>query len=322
MNTPVGPGARAQNPGALPLLGAVEAGGTKLVCAVGHSALDVLERLTIPTSEPAATLSAALGFFARQEEVHGRIEAFGLAFFGPLGLRHDRPTYGQLLQTPKPGWSGVNIVEAFAKPFRVPVCLDTDVAAAAMAEWRFGSGRGAASIAYVTVGTGVGVGFAPDPGKRSRLLHAEAGHLQVRRASLDEDFRGICPFHGDCLEGLASGVAIRARWGCQLNALPPGHPGWETIGGYLGQLAAAITLIASVERIVFGGGVMARGALLPHIRAATKDYLGNYIVPLNDPEAFDRYILGPALGQDAGLAGAFLLAAEALQCRPDEKAKV
>jgi fructokinase len=304
--------ARSQDPGAKPLLGAVEGGGTKLVCAVGRSAFDVLERFSIPTGDPASTLSSALAFFGRQQQVRGRIDGIGLAFFGPLGLKPETTTYGQLLRTPKPGWSGVNIVEEFARAFRVPVGVDTDVGAAAMAEWHLGSGRAAASIAYVTVGTGIGVGFAPYPERSSRLLHPEAGHLRVRRTHQDQDFPGICPSHGDCLEGLASGLAIRARWDCQLTALPRQHPAWTMIGDYLGQLAATITLMTSVERIVFGGGVMARGALLPHIRAACKNYLGDYIAPLNDPAAFDRYIVGPALEENAGLAGAFLLAAEAL----------
>jgi fructokinase len=313
---------RSQRPGAKLLLGAVEGGGTKLVCAVGHSAFDVLERVSIPTREPASTLASALAFFGRQQQVRGPIAGFGLAFFGPLGLRPGTQTFGQLLRTPKPGWSGVNIVEEFAKVFRVPVGVDTDVGAAAMAEWRLGSGRVAASIAYVTVGTGIRVGFAPYPERSSRLLHPEAGHLRVRRTPQDQDFQGVCPSHGDCLEGLASGLAIRARWECQLSALPREHPAWALLGDYLGQLAATITLLTSVERIVFGGGVMARGALLPHIRAATKEYLGEYIVPLNEPAAFDQYIVGPALGENAGLAGAFLLAAEALRCPSNEIAKI
>lgn len=306
---------------ARPLLGAVEGGGTKLVCAVGRSALNAVERVTIPTQDPQTTLAAALAFFAHWQEAHGAIEAFGLAFFGPLDLREDRATYGRLLRTPKLGWSGIDIVEPFTQHFSVPVRIDTDVAAAAMAEWRLGAGRGAASIAYVTVGTGIGVGFAPYPEKSSRLLHPEAGHLRVRRLPGD-DFAGICPFHGDCLEGLASGPAIRARWGSPLNGLPPEHRAWPMIGGYLGQLAASVSLLSSVERIVFGGGVTARGALLRHIRAAAREMLGDYIAPLNDDPSFARYIVGPAHVEYAGLAGAFLLAAEALECPSHEEAKV
>lgn len=303
------------------LLGAIEGGGTKLVCAIGSSALDVRERITIPTRDAETTLAAALAFFAQQQPVHGVIDAFGVAFFGPLDLRRDRATYGRLLRTPKLGWSGVDLLKPFAERFAKPIGFDTDVAAAAMAEWRLGAGRGAASIAYVTVGTGIGVGFAPYPEKSSRLLHPEGGHLRVRRLPGD-DFAGICPFHGDCLEGLASGPAIRARWDSPLNGLPPQHPAWPMIGGYLGQLAVSVSLLSSVEQIVFGGGVMAHGALLPYIRATARELLGDYIAPLEEDPGLARYIVGPVHAEYAGVAGAFLLAAEALECRPHEEAKV
>lgn len=297
-----------RNPGAGPVLGALEGGGTKIVCAVGRAPDLVLERATLPTRDPSSTLQAAADFFLASRRTHGEIAALGVAFFGPLELRRDRPGYGRLLGTPKPGWSGVDVLTPLARAVRAPVDIDTDVAAAALAEWRLGAGRGAASLAYVTVGTGIGVGFAPDILREARLLHPEAGHLPVRREPGDE-FAGVCPFHGDCLEGLASGRAIRARWGSELRALPDDHPAWTIIGAYLGQLAASIALLAPVERIVFGGGATAGGALLPRIRAAARDRLGTYVAALNDTAALDRYIRGPALGEHAGTAGAFLLAA-------------
>ncbi len=291
-----------------PLYASLEGGGTKMVCAVGYSAEEILARRVLPTRDPEPTLTAAADFFAESELTHGRIRAIGLAFFGPLDLRRDRPTYGRLLSTPKPSWTGVDLLGAFSARFDVPIALDTDVAAAALAEWRLGAGRDVASLAYVTVGTGIGVGFAPQLPPGTRLLHPEAGHLRVGRAPGDQDFAGVCPFHGDCLEGLACGPAIRARWGCELERLPPQHAAWDMIGHYLGQLAGAITLIASVERVVFGGGVMTGGMLLPHIRRATRDYLAGYISPLAEPIAYDSYLMAPGLGDGAGLSGAFLLA--------------
>ncbi len=297
------------------MYGAVEGGGTKTVCAVGHAPDRILESVTLPTRDPVSTLRAVGDFLSAAQRAYGRVAALGVAFFGPLELRAGRPAYGRLLETPKPGWSGADLVGPLKRHIEAPIALDTDVAAAALAEWRLGAGRGAASIAYVTVGTGIGVGFAPDIPRDARKYHPEAGHLPVRRARGDH-FAGVCPFHGDCLEGLASGPAIRARWERPLNALPGDHPAFEILGAYLGQLAATIALVAPVERVVFGGGVMADGRLLPFIRSAARACLGSYIAALNDTAAIDLYICSPALGDQAGIAGAFLLAADAwARCR-------
>jgi fructokinase len=297
-----------------PLLGAIEGGGTKFVCAVGYSPDRILERVVIPTRAPDSTLGAMLDFFGAAERRSGRISAFGMASFGPLDLRRGSPTFGRLMSTPKPGWSGTDLIGALQGRFgAVPVELDTDVAGAALAELSLGAGRDVTSLAYVTVGTGIGGGFAPRAREVRHLLHPELGHLRVRRDPRDVDFEGICPFHGDCLEGLASGPAIRARWSNDLNGLELSHPAWSIIGGYLGQLATCIALMASPERIVLGGGVMSNAPLLPHIRAVTRALLNGYLEPLNDAGTLDRYICRPGLGDHAGLAGAFLLAAQANQ---------
>lgn len=294
-----------------PLFGAIEGGGTKFVCAVGHSPDRIIQRVVVPTRTPGSTLPAVLDFFGTAEQDCGRISAFGVASFGPLDLRRDSPTFGRLMATPKPGWSGTDLVGAFRDRFAVPVTIDTDVAGAALGELTSGAGRDVGSLAYVTVGTGIGGGFAPKaPGAR-QLLHPEMGHLRVLRDPRDADFAGNCPFHGDCLEGLASGPAIVARWGSELSGLELAHPAWSIIGGYLGQLAGSIALMSSPERLVFGGGVLGGGRLLPHIRRAARDFLNGYIAPLNDVGALERYICGPGLGDRAGLTGAFLLAAQA-----------
>src|SRR5690606_6094773 len=180
----------------------------------------------------------------------------------------------------------------FRDRFAVPIALDTDVAAAARGELCLGAGRGCGSLAYVTVGTGIGGAVAPTS-SGARLLHSEMGHLVVRRDPRDGGFAGICPFHGDCLEGLASGPAIRARWGCDLSQLPSGHIGREIIAGYLAQLTGAIALLHSVERVVMGGGVLADPALLPLVRERTRALLGGYLPPLHDPAAVESYIQPP-----------------------------
>jgi fructokinase len=216
------------------------------------------------------------------------------------------------MSTPKVGWSGVNLLAPLRAAFSVPIALDTDVGGAALAEWQLGAGRGLSSLAYVTVGTGIGGAVAPDTPAASRLMHAEMGHIPVRRHPRDRDFAGTCPFHGDCLEGLASGPAIVARWGVTLDALPPGHEAREIVAEYLGQLAASIALMLSVERVVFGGGVMADGRVVPLVQEAAARHLNGYLEPLRDPSRLNTYICAPALGARAGVTGALLLAQAAL----------
>jgi fructokinase len=293
------------------LYGAIEGGGTKFVCAVGTAPNEVHESIVLPTLHPQATLGACAEFFAAAERKFGRIDAFGFACFGPLNLRSDSATHGHMLATPKSGWSHVDLLAPLRANFSAPIAIDTDVGAAALAEWRLGAGSGLGSIAYVTVGTGIGASVAPNDKTIRRLMHPEMGHVGVRRDARDV-FPGVCPFHGDCLEGLASGPAIRKRWESELGDLPPQHEAWPIIGGYLGQLAANMALMLSVERIVFGGGVMSNGLLLPHVRSAATAALNEYLQPLSHPGALDDYIAAPLLGTRAGIVGAFLLAAAAL----------
>lgn len=287
--------------------GAIEGGGTKFVCAVGASAQEVHRRVVLPTTDPQATLAACVEFFTGAERELGSIDAFGFACFGPIDLRSSSPTFGHMLATPKAGWSGVDLLGPLRSRFAAPIAIDTDVAAAALAEWKSGAGQGSGSVAYVTVGTGIGADVAPRDRSMGRLMHAEMGHITVRRDPRDT-FAGVCPFHGDCLEGLASGPAIYKRWGCELAELGPEHDAWPIIGGYLGQLAATIALVQSVERIVFGGGVMANGSLLPHIRTAAGASLRGYLQPLAHAGALDSYITAPLLETRAGIVGALLLA--------------
>lgn len=289
------------------LFGAIEGGGTKFVCALGASANDIYESTLFPTADPQSTLAACVDFFVAAEKKFGRIDAFGWGCFGPLDLRIGSPTYGHMLATPKPMWSRADLLGPLRARFNAPIAIDTDANGAALAEWRLGAGQGLGSMAYVTVGTGIGAGVAPNETNIRRLMHAEMGHIIVRRDPRDS-FAGSCPFHGDCLEGLASGSAIRLRWGRDLGDLARDHEAWSIVGGYLGQLAATMALTLSVERIVFGGGVMANGSLLPHIRQAAYAWLNNYLEPLQQRETFDSYIVTPSMHARAGIMGAMLLA--------------
>jgi fructokinase len=295
---------------ALPLVAAVEGGGTKFVCAVGRSPTQLLDRIMIPTTDPASTLAACMHFFEEIRRQHGEISALGLACFGPLQLRRDAADFGCLLSTPKPGWSRASLVTPLERALNIPVVLDTDVGAAAEAELRLGCGRGLASMAYVTVGTGIG--GAVSPRRSEAWSHPEMGHVPVIRDRRDRDFTGVCPFHGDCLEGLACGPAIRARWGSDLSSLPPEHPGREIIAGYIGQLVTSISLLHAVDRIAIGGGVMADGSLLPLLRQSAHRYLNGYLQPLRDREQMNAYLVRPALGDDAAIAGAMLQALDLL----------
>jgi fructokinase len=298
------------------LYGAIEGGGTKFVCAVGHSAERIVDTATFATTDARTTLSECVQFFAAAQDRHGPLASLGFSCFGPIELRPEARDFGRLMATPKKGWSEIDVLEPFRDAFDVPIALDTDVAAAALAEWRLGAGLGLGSIAYFTVGTGIGGAVAPCEMSARRLMHAEMGHVPVRKDPRDHGFSGVCPFHGDCVEGLASGPAIRARWGCDLETLSAQHDAWSIIGGYLGQLAAATALMISVERIIFGGGVMSNGVLLPYVRSATLNYLNGYLEPLKTLERVVDYISAAALGGRAGITGAMLLAMNAASPSP------
>lgn len=288
------------------LYAGVEAGGTKFVCGVGSAAGGSRETVRIATRAPDETLADVVAFFEAAAARHGPMKALGVASFGPLDLDPASPAYGAMTTTPKPGWSGAPILRRLSEDLRLPSAIDTDVNAAALAEAAFGAGRGAKSVAYVTVGTGIGVGFARN-GKAG--LHAEGGHVKPRRRPEHEGFAGVCPFHGDCLEGLASGPAIEAAWGRSLEGLAPDHPAFAVQADYLGQLCATIVLMAPVDRIVLGGGVMGADGLYPLIRRAAAAHLAGYVASLTDAAKFETLIVPPGCHEPPGLLGAYLLAA-------------
>lgn len=288
-----------------PLYGAIEAGGTKLICAVGTSAGELLEQTRLENRAPAATFAEVLGYFEAAQRRHARIAALGIGAFGPLDLRPGSPTFGFITSTPKQGWRNTDLVGPLKRGLRCPVFIDTDVNAAALGECRWGGGQGLESLAYVTVGTGIGVGVIHHGRAIHGLMHPELGHIFVRRHPEDGSFGGICPFHGDCLEGVASGPAILARTGHALQDAPPSDPIWEIEADYLGQLCAHIVLSHSTQRILIGGGVM-QARLHADIHARMLHWLRGYVgaAELLAPQ----YIAAPLLGDAAGIRGALSLA--------------
>ncbi len=295
------------------LLGGVEAGGTKFICAIGRAPDSIVAQAQFPTVGAVETLNTVIGFFQEQEKLHGQLAGFGIATFGPAEVDPASPHWGAISATPKPGWSGADIVGRFRTAFNVPIGFDTDVNGAALAEARWGASIGATQSVYITVGTGIGGGIVVNGKALHGLLHPEIGHIRPRIVTGDEKFAGVCPFHGDCLEGLASGPAIKARWGASLSQLPFEHPAWAMEANYLGQLCAQLILTVSPQRIILGGGVMNHHELFPLIRQQTQVWLGGYVGALKAHGTLDALIVPPALGTRSGMCGALYLAENALE---------
>lgn len=294
------------------LFGAVEAGGTKFVCAVGDENGTLHAESRIGTTDPDSTLARVGEFLRDQSRAFGPLRAIGLASFGPLVLDRASARYGFIDKTPKAAWSDIDIVGKLAAQFSCPIGFDTDVNAAALAEHRWGAGRDIANLVYLTVGTGIGGGVLVDGTPVHGLMHPEIGHMRPRRHPLEVNFDGVCPFHGDCLEGLASGAAIRARTGTELQHLDAAHAQWQMEADYLGQLCAHLVLMISPQRIVMGGGVMSQERLLPMIRQRMQHWLGGYINRRALLSEVEHYVVAPALGVRAGVLGALRLAVTAV----------
>jgi fructokinase len=292
--------------------GGIEGGGTKFVCAVGSGPDDIRSLISFDTADPAGTIGRAIAYLREQELHLGRLDAIGIGMFGPLDLRPESATFGHVLRTPKLGWSGADVLGPFRAAFPVPAVLDTDVNAATLAEWRWGAAQRCDPALYVTVGTGIGGGAVVGARPLHGLLHAEMGHVPVRRHPEDPpNFVGTCPFHGDCLEGLASGPAIERRWGVPAERLPAEHVAWDVEAFYLAQALTTYIYTLAPERIVLGGGVMRRPGLLPRVRDEARTLLGGYLESDLVGEEIDRYIVSPGLGDRAGVLGALALAATA-----------
>jgi fructokinase len=296
--------------GDLKLFGAVEAGGTKFVCAIGDESGAIHAQSRFPTTDPASTLAQARDFLGERSRTLG-LSAIGVASFGPVVLDRRSEKYGFIGKTPKAGWSNIDIVGRLARDLSCPVGFDTDVNAAAAAEHRWGAAQDTRSLVYLTVGTGIGGGVLVDGAPLHGLMHPEIGHIYPRRHPLDVGFAGVCPFHGDCLEGLASGPAILARTGVELQHLDATHAQWELQADYLGQLCAQLVMTVSPQRIIMGGGVMQQPRLFPGIRQRMLHWLAGYVDVGDILARSDCYVVPPALGTRAGVLGALSIAIDA-----------
>ena len=282
------------------LLGAVEAGGTKFRAAVVDSDMMIVESTSIPTTLPDDTLATVAQFFGRAEPAAG----LGVASFGPVDLDPDSPGYGSLLDTPKPGWSGAPILGRLSEALGVPAGIQTDVEAAAVAEQTLGPEPRPRRLAYVTVGTGIGAAVAVDGTLWRGRHHSELGHIPVRRV-VGDNYPGHCPFHRDCLEGMACGPAMAERWGVDPSEAGGRDDVWALEAAYLAQLVRVLAYSFAPDRIVFGGGVGSRPGLDRLILEASRADLGGYADYIADDASF---VTAPALGNDSGLLGAALIA--------------
>lgn len=295
--------------------GAIEAGGSKFLCGVGTGPDDLSEVVRIPTTDPDQTLSRVIDHF---RQVAG-LAAIGIASFGPVEVDEMSPRWGSILSTPKPGWSNCDVARRVSTALAVPVGFDTDVNAAALCEHRWGAAMGVGAAAYVTVGTGIGGGFILRGKTLRGARHPEVGHIVPRRHPRDAEFPGTCPFHGDCLEGLASGPAIKARWGVSLADLPPTHESHEIVAWYLAQLVVAIQAFVAAERLVLGGGVMRTPGLHSRVRILARDLAAGYFGDGDSDVKYDDLIRAPRFGDQAGLLGAICLAeARRIKATPPE----
>ena len=290
------------------LYGALEAGGTKMVLSVLDENGSMLERESIPTEKPETTMPPMLDFFAKKG-----IAALGVGSFGPLDLNPASPTYGSITATPKLAWRDYPLRRVFADALGVPVGIDTDVNAAAIAEHRLGAARGLDSCVYVTIGTGIGAGVVVHGKPVHGLTHPEMGHILMRPAEGDPTPEGFCPYHRYCLEGLAAGPAIEKRWGISARLLPQDHKAWSVEADYLAQLCHNAIMSISPEKIILGGGVMGQSFLIDMVRERTMKLLGGYLSSPVTENGLKDYIVTPGLGINSGVMGSWLLAVEAEQ---------
>ncbi len=284
------------------LYGGLEAGGTKFICAVGTGPQDIISR-RIPTTTPIETIKRVLEFFKE----HPALVAVGIGTFGPVDLDPSSPTYGYITTTPKPGWQFTSLAGEIKKALQVPVGFDTDVNAAALGEYRWGAAQGLSDFIYLTVGTGIGGGGMVNGKLMHGLVHPEMGHIRIPHDRAADPYDGCCPFHADCFEGLASGIAVAQRWGQRGEMLPSGHPAWQLQAKYLALAVSNLVLTLSPQRVIMGGGIMEQAQLYPLVRQHVVENLHGYVQAEAITRDIASYIVPPRLGKRAGQLGAMAL---------------
>jgi fructokinase len=289
--------------------GGIEAGGTKFNCMVASDPGNILAESRISTTTPDQTLPRVAEFFIQVEKKHGiHIGSLGLATFGPIDLNENSPKFGYITSTPKIVWQNLNILGYFKQALQIPVNFDVDVIGAALGEGKWGSAQDCKDYVYITVGTGIGGGVIINGHPVHGLVHPELGHIFIPHDKEVDDFSGNCPIHGDCLEGLASGPSIQARWGVKSEDLPADHPAWKLEARYLGYLLANVVLSFSPQRVILGGGVMKTPGLVQMARKEMLDILNGYVKSENLIDHPESFVQNPGLGDRSGILGAIVLA--------------
>ena len=289
------------------LYGAIEAGGTKFVCAVGSGPQNIVDEVRFPTTIPADTIQQVCDFFTPHlHHLHG----IGLGSFGPVDVNPASPTYGYITSTPKPHWGNTNILGMLREKLNLPLAIDMDVAIAGLGEAKWGASQGLRHSLYLTIGTGIGGGFIIDGKPLRGLTSLEMGHIRIPHNLELDPFRGACPFHGDCFEGLASGPAIQTRFGKRAETLSDNDPFWDVEAGYIANALVNYILTLTPEVIIIGGGVMQKDFMFPSVRVKVQELLNSYL--MNDLllKDIDKYIVPPMLGNRSGLLGGIALAME------------
>lgn len=291
------------------IFGAIEGGGTKFNCLLARNPADILAESRIPTTTPQETLSQVADFFNTESERLGDpLVSIGVGCFGPLNLNFDIPSYGAITATPKPGWSNTPVLKILNDALHVPVVIDTDVNAAAIGEATWGAGVGLSDFIYFTIGTGIGAGVIVNSHPVHGLIHPEVGHILLPQDTRLDTFTGVCPFHPNCFESLATGPAIARRWGSAAETLPPDHPAWELEAHYIALALHTIICTLSPQRVILGGGVMQQSHLFPLIRQKVILSLNGYVQSPAILQEVDTFIVPPGLGTRAGVLGALAMA--------------
>jgi fructokinase len=294
------------------LFGGIEAGGTKFICAVGTGPDEMLKHIQIHTTSPKETLEKVIIFFKKYHQKK-QLKAIGIGSFGPIDMDKKSASFGKIVSTPKSGWNNTDILGTVQSAFNIPVVLDTDVNASALGEHLWGAAQGLNDFIYLTIGTGIGGGGMVNGNLLHGRVHPEMGHIYIPHDLKRDPFRGICPFHGDCFEGLASGTAMQKRWGKKPENLEENLEVWSLEAHYISLALSNYTYTFSPEKIIIGGGVTRHPRLIGIIHDNVIDFLNNYPYDSEYNKNIKEYIVLPALGNRSGVLGAIASAKQKIQ---------